>query len=310
MAAGKYVGVSGITLTPNNLRKLHKHQGTIIKPTKGGEMEIFLSPVKAKKLANAMKKGKGMKLVMTPDELAHSTTHGKGVALPSRKIFTPPKEGTPTLIKKGMIAHKSSVEAVNAGNDTFQVLKDDPVATPAPPKRRRSRKTKVEEGGRIRSIKDVGRAIKKGVNKVTDEYKEFRNDPKNATARKMIQEGARQAIKAAIVSGATALGSTVGMPQAGVAAATVAPTLANMAVEKIGLGSFVLNDNYNNFLNPMHPAMSPALPPADMSMTRGSGFKSAGYGLRHRSGVTNNLQMLGGPLNPMLPPQDHSLPHR
>lgn len=321
-----YVAVSGLSLSPNNIKKMHKHMGTIIKPVTGGEMEIFVSPMKAKKLMNAMRKGKGMKLVMTPAEMEHTMKHGKGVVLPSRKIFRAPKEGMPIIAKKGVIAHQAPVDSVPVGNDTFQVLSTDPAApaapeAPAAPKKR-GRKPKTE-GGRIRNIKDIGRAIKKGFKKVSNDYKEFRDDPKNAMARKIIQEGAKQAIKTAIVSGATALGSSVGVPQAGVAAAAVADPIAKMAVQKIGLGQkFMLNDNYNNFLNPMHPAMSPALPPPDNSTMRGSGFRSAGYGmhggsfkspgysgrLRSGTGVINNIQPIGSALNPMLPQGDNSLP--
>jgi hypothetical protein len=149
MAKANYVGVSGLKLTPNNLRKMHKHQGTIIKPSTGGEMEIFVSPIKARKMMNAMKKGKGVKLVMTPAEMEHTMKHGKGVMLPSRKIFTPPKEGMPIIAKKGVIAHKSVIDAVNSGNDTFQVVRNDPVAplpTPTPKRRGRKKNAEVDLG--------------------------------------------------------------------------------------------------------------------------------------------------------------------
>jgi hypothetical protein len=320
MAKDKYIAVSGLALTPNSLKKMHKHQATLLKPAHmtGGEIEIFVSPMKAKRMMSAVKKGKGMKLCMTPDEMEHTMKHGKGVMLPSRKIFTPAKEGSPVLAKKGVITHNAPVAALNVGNDTFQVVRGDPTApsaTPAPVPKKRGRKPKAPktEGGRVRmpKLKDIGRAVKKGFDKVTSEYKEFRDDPKNASTRKMIQEGAKQAIKAGIVSGATALGSTVGVPQAGAAAALVADPLAKMAVEKIGLGrGFVLNSNYNNFLSSLHPAMSPTLPPPDNSITRGGSFRSAGYGtgrLRHGMGVMNNIQPLGSALNPQLPPMDNSI---
>jgi hypothetical protein len=114
---------------------------------------------------------------------------------------------------------------------------------------------------------NVGRAIKRAFKKVTDDYKEFRNDPKNATARKIIQEGAKQAIKAGIVTGATALGSTIGAPQLGAVAGVASEPLAKLAVEKIGLGMdttgmntmpqhYMLSRNYHTFLSPMHPAFS------------------------------------------------------
>jgi hypothetical protein len=318
MAKDKYIAVSGLSLTPNSIKKMHKHQATLLKPAHmtGGEMEIFVSPMKAKRMMSAVKKGKGMKLCMTPDEMEHTMKHGKGVMLPSRKIFKVAKEGMPVLASKGVITHNAPVASVNAGNDTFQVVRGDPTA-PAPKKRASKKMAEDTEGGRVRmpKLKDIGRAVKKGFDKVTSEYKEFRDDPKNATARKMIQEGAKQAIKAGIVSGATALGSTVGAPQLGAVAGVAADPIAKLAIEKIGLGrGFMLNSNYNNFLNPLHPAMSPTLPAGDNSLTRGGSFRSAGYGMcgtgrlrGHGVPSISNIQPLGSAMNPQLPPVDHSI---
>jgi len=317
MAKDKYIAVSGLSLTPNSIKKMHKHQATLLKPAHmtGGAMEIYVTPMKAKRMMSAVKKGKGMKLCMTPDEMAHTMKHGKGVMLPSRKIFKVAKEGSPVLASKGVITHNAPIASLNVGNDTFEVVRGDPTAPVAEPK------TKTK-GGRVKmpKLKDIGKAMKKGFDKVTSEYKEFRDDPKNATARKMIQEGAKQAIKAGIVSGATMLGSTVGAPQLGAVAGVAADPIAKLAVEKIGLGrGFALNSNYNNFLSSLHPAMTPTLPPADNSMTRGGSFRSAGYGTRGGSFVSagyssgrlrqgmGNMQPLGSALNPQLPPMDFSI---
>jgi hypothetical protein len=83
---------------------------------------------------------------------------------------------------------------------------------------------------------NIGRAIKKGFKQVTDSYKQFRDNPENAKIRKVIQQGAKAAITAGITTGATALGTAVGAPQAGAVVGTVAPALADIAVNKIGLG--------------------------------------------------------------------------
>lgn len=60
----------------------------------------------------------------------------------------------------------------------------------------------------------------------------------------------------------------------------------------------------------MHPAMSPALPPADNSLSRGGSFVSAGYSsMRSGRGVASisNIQPMGSALNPQLPPADNSM---
>jgi hypothetical protein len=298
----EYVPITGLNLTKNNLRKINKGENTIIKSEhlKGGNIEIFLSPMKAKKIQKAMTKGKGVKVSMSKDELDHSVKHGKGVVLPTRKIRVPPREGKNEIMKKGVMIHASKVKALNVGNDTFDVVRGDPL--------------QVDKGGKI-NLKKIGRQLKGVVDKVKDDYKEFRDNPKNAGTRKIIQQGAKQAIKSAIVSGATALGSTVGMPQAGLVGATIADPLANMAVDKIGLGTkqYMLNDNFNTFLNPMHPAQNPTLPMGDHSISttlKGQGFRAPGYtsGGRLRRSELNNIQPVGTPLNPTLPQSDHSIP--
>ena len=112
---------------------------------------------------------------------------------------------------------------------------------------------------------NIGRAIKRGFKKVSDDYKEFRDDPKNAKTRKIIQDVAKTAIKGAITTGATALGTAVGAPQLGAVGAIAGGPVADLAVQKIGLGmdmtgmntlphQHMLSRNYHTFLSPMHPA--------------------------------------------------------
>lgn len=313
MAKDKYVAVSGLALTPNSLKKMHKHQPTLLKHGQmtGGEMEIYVTPMKAKKMMNAVKKGKGMKLHMSPDEMEHTIKHGKGVVLSSRKIFTPPKEGMPTLIKKGVITHNAPVASLNVGNDTFEVVRGDPLApmsTKAPVvKKSRTRKPKTEEGGKI-NLKDIGRQISRGAKTVSDVYKKnVRDTP--------VGDAIRKGAKTAIVSGITALPAVVGAPELAPVAGMMAKPVADTIVQKAGLGTkFMLNSNYNNFLNSMHPAMSPALPPPDNSLTRGGSFVASGaYGsqassLRGRGVATiSNIQPLGSAMNPLLPPLDNSM---
>lgn len=312
MAKDKFVAVSGLKLTPNSLKKMAKHQGTLLKHDHltGGEMEIFVTPMKAKRMINAVKKGKGMKLTMTPDEMEHTMKHGKGVSLPSRKIFTPPKEGSVVLSKKGVIAHPAPVASVNAGNDTFQVVRGDPVAPSAPKKRGRKPKAKADadEGGKV-DFKAIGRKIRKTAQSVADGYKKNVRDTPVGSA-------VRAGVKTAIVSGATALPAMLGQPQLAPLAGMIAKPLADLAVEKAGLGSgFRLNSNYNNFLNSQHPAMHPTLRQPDNSIPRkvGGSFVSSGsyQSGRLRAGrgtdVVNNIQPHGSALNPMLPPADNSL---
>jgi hypothetical protein len=312
MVKDKYVAVSGLALTPNSIKKMHKHQATLLKHAHmtGGSMEIYVSPMKAKRMMSAVKKGKGMKLTMSPDEMEHTMKHGKGVMLPSRKIFKVAKEGAPLLATKGVITHNAPVASLNAGNDSFEVVRGDPVApsatTPAVKKRGGGRKKKImEEGGKInlgKTFKNVGRQITEGYKK------NVRDTP--------VGSAIRTGVKSAIVAGAPALVSTLGAPELAPLATAVAKPLADMAVEKAGLGAYgmgmkpMLNSNYNTFLNYLHPAMNPALPPHDHSLTRGGSFKSAGYGVRLRgSGVSSisNVQPLGSAMNPQLPPHDNSM---
>lgn len=113
-----------------------------------------------------------------------------------------------------------------------------------------------------RGFQKAGQDIKKGIDTVKSEYKEFRDDPKNAKARKLIQDGAKMAITAGITGATTAAASALGQPVAGVTVAPIASKIADVAVDKIGLGVSpydigsrgVLARNYHTFLSPMHPS--------------------------------------------------------
>lgn len=69
-----------IELTPNNLKKLMKHENTLIKHQQMGcgKYSVYISPSKAKKMEKAMKQGKGIKLCLSPTELDSTMKHGKG----------------------------------------------------------------------------------------------------------------------------------------------------------------------------------------------------------------------------------------
>jgi hypothetical protein len=132
-------------------------------------------------------------------------------------------------------------------------------------------------------------------------------------AGKMIRKGAKAALTTGIVAGSEALGTAMGAPGVGTTVASaVAPTLADMAIKKAGLGvkDVVLNDNFNTFLNTFHPAMNPGMPMPDHSV-RGAGLRAPGYthgGRLRRSAEVNNVQPVGSPMNPTLPMDDHSVP--
>jgi hypothetical protein len=157
----EFVPITGLNLTKNNLKKMMKKENTIVKPEhlRGGEIEIFVSPMKAKRIQRAMTKGKGVKVGLSEDELDHSVKHGKGVVLPSRKIHVPPKEGKNAIMKKGIMAHQSTVKAANIGNDNFDAVRTDPL--------------QVEQGGRIKplNLKKVGRELKSVGRQITEGYK-------------------------------------------------------------------------------------------------------------------------------------------
>lgn len=51
----------------------HKHMGA-----EKGEHIMMLSPQSARKLLTSYKKGKGMRIMLTPEEINHSIQHGRG----------------------------------------------------------------------------------------------------------------------------------------------------------------------------------------------------------------------------------------
>lgn len=152
---------------------------------------------------------------------------------------------------------------------------------PTHKKRGRPKKT---EGGKI-SLGDVVKGYKKYVKPVVGPA---------------IRKGLTKAIKV----GAPVLATAVGQPELAPLASGLADQYAESAVNKLGdvTGAFgihhkehakrynktkpaVISDTHSNFLNPLHPAMNPALPPPDMSVIHGGSFRPAGYGISHHKRI-------------------------
>jgi len=153
-----------------------------------------------------------------------------------------------------------------------------------------------EKGGKI----DIAKAIKKTGRKISEGYKKNVRDTPVGSA-------IRTGIKTAIVAGAPALVTSLGAPQLAPLASAIAKPLADVAIQKAGLGmggNAVLQSNYSNFLNSMHPAQNPTLPPPDNSLPRyekGGSFRAVGNTTRGRG-------VLGTPMFPALPQGDNSIP--
>lgn len=73
---------SKVHLTATNRRKLLKGEPTLLKHDQlsGGELELFMSPMKHKKLMKAHTQNKGAKLVLTPEEMEFTIKKGGKVA--------------------------------------------------------------------------------------------------------------------------------------------------------------------------------------------------------------------------------------
>ncbi len=97
-------------LTRPQMTKMMKGQGINIPHSQmgsdKGDVVIMLHPQNARKLLTAYKKGKGMRLTMSPAEMQHSMTHGRGIGKAFKKLGRDIKRGAEKLgkdIKKEVI---------------------------------------------------------------------------------------------------------------------------------------------------------------------------------------------------------------
>jgi len=297
-----------MALTPLNARKLMKGMPTVVKADalKGTGVKVFVSPSKHKRMTKAMGKNKGYRLALNQEELDATTEGGK---IDLKKLFSKKnvKAGLKAIAKpalKTMLSPLGSVGTIVAeatptdllvekvvGRGRGRPVKAKPVSKGLPRSVALSGLDGMpdEKGGKV-DFKKLGRQIKKAY------------APIKPIASPIIKELVKRGIQAGItgavssIPGAQALG-----PVAGVASAKLADLAANKLQQEIGFG-VRLQSNYSNFLNTMHPAMSPALPPPDNSRPlyeRGGSFRAVGK--------TRGGSIRGSPMNPALPQGDFSM---
>lgn len=79
-----------------------------------GEHIIMLNPANAKKLLNSYKKGKGIRIKLSPDEIRHTVQYGNGFAKAAKKFFKNP------LVKEaGKKAVRYGAEALGAAVGSY-----------------------------------------------------------------------------------------------------------------------------------------------------------------------------------------------
>lgn len=301
-----------LKLSKAQAKKLAKSQNTIIKPDQmeGGEVEIYMSPAKHRKMMTALRKKKGMKLGLSPDELDMCMTGSGFKDLLKRGVKEVVKASKPA-VKKAVSKSIKSYVGNKVADTVGSIVSDvgekgvnmvvDKYGGKLPMGEHLSG-LDCQVGGKIR-LKDVSRGIEKGFKSISEGYKKnVRNTP--------VGDAIRTGVKSAIVTGATALPVALGQPQLAPVAGMVAKPLADIAVEKAGLGMKCggkLQSNSSNFLNSQHPAMFPNIPNqgvTDLPRTGGSfmaggSFVTAGY---RRGGAIS----YGTPMNPTLPVQGYS----
>jgi hypothetical protein len=97
----------------------HKHMGA-----EKGEHIMMLSPQSARKLLTSYKKGKGMRIMLSPEEINHSIQHGRGFMDSAKKLYNKGKafvssaldnpllkEGAKQALKKGTEAVGTAIGA-------------------------------------------------------------------------------------------------------------------------------------------------------------------------------------------------------
>jgi hypothetical protein len=89
----------------------HSHMGSGV-----GHHIIMLKPQNARKLLTSYKKGKGMKMHLTPHEIHHTIHHGRGFFDIAKKIYHGAKETVKSALKNPVINDMAS-DAVHYGSD-------------------------------------------------------------------------------------------------------------------------------------------------------------------------------------------------
>lgn len=285
-----------LKLTATNRRKLHRGEPTLLKSDQmeGGEIEIFMTPMKHKKLMKAHGKKKGMKLNLTPEEMSYSMDHGSGVKdffkKVGRKITKGVNEGLREYREKvrptvGPILKEGVKQAIKQGLPAAAVALTTAIGQP-------------------QLAAPAGMAAKLVADKYADKATEKLGDVTGAYG---MPRGLQLSGYSKDKHGRPMMGRGDAMD-----------FLSGSGTMRMH-GGAVLQDNDSNFLNTAHPAMNPALPPADNSLPRpthsqmnyggsfrtaGGSFKTAGKGMSYGQSPS----VYGTPMMPAMPEPDFSLP--
>jgi hypothetical protein len=275
-----------LKLSATNRRKLHRGEPTLLKADQmeGGEIEVFMTPIKHKKMLKAHSKKKGMKLNLTPEEMEYSMEHGAGV----RDFFKNIGRKVTSGVNKGLRTYREKVRPVIAPALKEVVKQGIKQGAPA------LAAAAATALGQPQLAVPAAAAAKLVADKYADQATEKLGDV----------TGAYGLPRGLMLSGYSKDKHGLPMIGRGDAMDFLSGGSFRPAGDSRRHGGAVLQDNDSNFLNTSHPAMNPALPPADNSLPRpthsqinhGGSFRSAGYG------------MLGTPMMPRMPEPDFSLP--
>lgn len=327
-----------LTLTKTNISNIKKGKPTIIKPEQhGGTTPIYVSARQHGKLKRAHGKNKGVKLHLNDEEFSQNEKAGEGFTdlfkRASRTVKSAVEKAKPVvarvakaakpIVKKAVKAAKPVVKKAIAsalkdytGEEGAKVIADavvdvgeEAIAGGKVPRGKHLSGLDATVGGKvdfIKTFKNVGRQISNTAKAVSTGYKKnVRNTPAGAVIRQVVRKG--------IPVAAGAAATAVGLPEVAPVASFVADQFADAAIQKAGLG--VLQSNHSNFLNSMHPSMSPHVPTQGVTdiPRRGSGvypagkyggsFTAAGHGLVRHADMGMSGQGLGEPMTPLLPKQ-------
>ena len=281
-----------LLLTDAQLRKLVSGQGIMIKKECMGCGDMYmLHPMKIRRMMTAMKKGKGMRLTFSPDEMAANEIEIEGGRINFGRIGRAIRKGAakvgelyreyvrPTvgpalkqLVEKGI--SKGATKAVEAG--LTAVGAPELAAIAGPEIQRGIEKYVTQPASEFIQKKTGAYGIKKSMPKK-------KKNPKPSPKPSPIPKSAKKSMVAEMAMG--------------------------MAMEQPKQLPYKpkLESNYSNFLNPDAPAMNPHLPLPDNSMMLvGDGiFLTSGRGIFLHGGAILNT---GLATSPLLPIPDNSMP--
>lgn len=279
-----------VKLTKNNAKKLAKGENTLLKHEQilDGEHDLFLTPVQSKKLMRNARRGKGVKLHLSPGELDHSLKKGKGLS---------------DLLSRGYKAVRPRLRrALHTGIDKYAPRLEAEVERRVKTVTRRVKPALHKgidlalgpdetEGGKL-----SWKGFKRGFSR---EYKQH--------VKPIVAPIIRQGLKTAIKTGLPALAVMTGQPQLAPMAGIIADKYGDQGIDALGkaTGAFGLKKGrrgrvakkaplstaiakstiQGQYFSNILPLDHPALKPGDTRLKQGGsflpaggrGFKPAGY---------------------------------